>query len=143
MISSPLLNEKTAKTLAKLDKVCFLKDAWSKKDWLSYFSDTIEVYFMSENNKIIGYIVWDINRISGIAYLASIAILSKYQGKGNAKKLLTYNIEDLTKMGITTLFAHTRMTNYPSQKLLKSFGFSINSYASGYYYDEDGIEWKK
>jgi ribosomal protein S18 acetylase RimI-like enzyme len=138
-------DDSTIKKLVKTDLACFTKDNWSKKQWTSYLlSCTTEVYFIFDSDKkLCGYSAWDVNKISGVVYLASIAILPQYRKHGLAKKLLEYNIEDYTKLEIKSLYAHTRWTNYPSQKLLKGIGFVVNSIVSNYYGDEDGIEFKK
>lgn len=144
MIQEAKNTNKTAKKLAEIDNICFEKDYWTVKEWISEFSETVEIYFIRENvaKHIIGYSAWNINKISGIAYLISIAILPEYRKQGCAKKLIQYNIEDFTRLGIKLLFAHTRWANYTSQKLLKSIGFKINSIVTHYYEDEDAIEWK-
>lgn len=135
----------TAKKLSEIDSICFEKDFWSKKEWMTNYSETLEIYFLrNENKSIMGYIVWNINKVSNIAYLISIAILPEYRNQGYAKKLLEYNLEDFTRLGVEYLFAHTRWSNYHSQKLLKSFGFKVNSILSNYYSDdEDAIEFIK
>jgi ribosomal protein S18 acetylase RimI-like enzyme len=142
MIVPAKLNQETAKILAKIDKACFKKDAWTKKEWLSYFSANLEVFFMYEDEKLIGASVWELNNSLSTAYLVSIEIYPKFQKMGHGAKLLNHRIEEFNLIGKTVLFAHSRKKNGASHKLLESAGFFINSYVPDYYFDEDGIEWK-
>ena len=144
------LTKEIAEHLARIDKICFPIDAWTKKDWIELFdkqptTSSIQV-FLGYDDKCetpIAAAVWQKIQFAQTGYFISNAVLPEYRGKGYGEALLITRITEAKKLHIKFLFAHTRISNGTSQKLLLYYGFKPNSIVSHYYLDEDAIEWKK
>lgn len=100
--------------------------------------DSLKLVAVNEEGEVIGFllasILWDLND----AYLHSIAVDQRYQGKGVAKALVEKATSELReKTGVNHPFAVVKTSNAASQKLLESEGFSRCD--ETYYYYDTGI----
>ncbi|MFA9374808.1 MAG: GNAT family N-acetyltransferase, partial [Poseidonibacter sp.] len=69
--------------------------------------------------------------------LYSLAISSKYQNKGLAKKLLDFSFRKLEKSN-KSFSLEVKHSNKNAIKLYENFGFKITKVLKDYYKDEDG-----
>lgn len=137
---------KLAGALSNLDKKCFSKDFYSKKQWLEVFKRKIKIFgCWNENGKnLICYCALFYEQHPDIAtgYFLGNAVSPEYRNLGLGSRLIEIRLSISKELGLKVLFAQTRLTNSASAHILKKYGFEIESYNTGYYYDEDGLMWK-
>jgi ribosomal protein S18 acetylase RimI-like enzyme len=75
--------------LRHLEQVCFPKDAWPLLDLVSVltFGGVIRLKAVSER-QMIGFIAGDVKRMEGIAWIATLAVLPEFRGRGIGAALL-------------------------------------------------------
>lgn len=67
------------------------------------------------------------------ATLFNIAVSPTYQGKGYAKQLLNYLIDQLKQRHIQTIWLEVRQSNHIAQQLYTSLGFNQVTIRKNYY----------
>ncbi|MBD3196897.1 MAG: GNAT family N-acetyltransferase [Candidatus Lokiarchaeota archaeon] len=114
------------------------------KSILDNYSDSFLIACEKENpNKIIGYIMWRIERTPSVnslelvnkGHLVSIAILEQYRRKGVASALLMNSMPAIEKHNISEFVLEVRVSNYPAINLYKKFRYKINTIKKQYYRD--------
>jgi ribosomal protein S18 acetylase RimI-like enzyme len=137
---------KLAAALSKIDKKCFDKDYYSKKQWIEVFKRKLKIFGCWDNKgkDLICYcaISYEEHPDIAVGYFLSNAVLKEYQNLGLGSRLIETRLSSARELGLRVLFAQTRLTNSASAHILKKYGFEIESYDTGYYYDEDGLSWK-
>ncbi len=75
--------------LRHLEQVCFPKDAWPLLDLVSVltFGGVIRLKAVSER-QMIGFIAGDVKRMEGIAWIATLAVLPEFRGRGIGATLI-------------------------------------------------------
>jgi ribosomal protein S18 acetylase RimI-like enzyme len=137
-------SKERAKALARLDKICFKNEAWTMKDWLTYSTENFQTIFIEDDETLVAALAWGWFPVAKTGYLYSFAVHPSYRKQGFGRNLLeTFIWQADHGHQLDALFAHTRVSNESSQKLLKSLNFQPNSFVSFYYDDEDAIEWKR
>lgn len=100
----------------------------------SLFMDVIE-----ENDKVIGYAVWEIDTRSAEGHILNLAIQLDERRKGKGKMLLFHMVDHLKTNSIRTCRLEVRENNIAAKALYESFGFVSSEMIPGYYFDEDAI----
>ena len=79
------------------------------------------------------------------ADLLDIAVLPEQRGRGKAKALMQFMIDDLLKKGVTQIFLEVRKSNDSAIALYKKFGFEQISERKNYYSDptEDALIYRR
>jgi ribosomal-protein-alanine N-acetyltransferase len=70
--------------LRRIEHICFLKDAWPLLDLIGVltFGGVIRLKAVSDQ-QMIGFIAGDVRRMEGIAWIATVAVLPEYRGRGS------------------------------------------------------------
>lgn len=129
-------NLKDLVSLYKIEQDVFKNDIFSlSKPTLRYHILKNRLYKIVIEKKIVGYILW-LERKKYFR-LYSLAISSKYQNKGLAKKLLNFSFKKLEKSN-KSFSLEVKHSNKNAIKLYENFGFKITKVLKDYYKDEDG-----
>ncbi|MGB5791985.1 GNAT family N-acetyltransferase [Poseidonibacter sp.] len=129
-------NLKDLVSLYKIEQDVFKNDIYSlSKPTLRYHILKNRLYKIVIEKKIVGYILW-LERKKYFR-LYSLAISSKYQNKGLAKKLLNFSFKKLEKSN-KSFSLEVKHSNKNAIKLYENFGFKITKVLKDYYKDEDG-----
>jgi ribosomal-protein-alanine N-acetyltransferase len=132
MITTASLQDLNA--LFEIEKEVFLNDSFAlNKKALKYHLQRNIVFKIEVENKTAGYILW-LNRKKYFR-LYSLAISTKFQNQGLAKKLLDYSFEHLKEKSFSL---EVRVSNIAAIKLYEKFGFKIKKRLENYYENEDG-----
>ncbi|MHA1274297.1 MAG: GNAT family N-acetyltransferase [Promethearchaeota archaeon] len=98
---------------------------------------------LEEPKKIIGYIMWRVERtpsqnslrLINKGHLVSIAVSKKYRKRGIASALLTYSMPELLRYNIKEYVLEVRISNYGAIGLYEKFNFKTESIKKKYYKD--------
>jgi ribosomal-protein-alanine N-acetyltransferase len=91
---------------------------------------------LRSGNSTIGFIV---SRIAADeAEILSVAVASKYRGKGHSRDLLRTHLGHLAGYGLKTVFLEVEENNRPARSLYKRAGFSVVGRRERYYKDAGG-----
>lgn len=75
--------------LRQVERICFPKDAWPLLDLISVltYPGVVRLKAVSDN-QMVGFIAGDVRRSEGIAWIATVAVLPVYRGRGIGSALL-------------------------------------------------------
>ncbi|MFX1275175.1 MAG: GNAT family N-acetyltransferase [Promethearchaeota archaeon] len=98
---------------------------------------------INNNGKIIGYVMWRVERIPSMnslkiinkGHLVSIAVLNEYRRKGIATELLARSMPKIKERTIIEYVLEVRVSNYAALDLYKGLGYKIDSIKKKYYRD--------
>ena len=91
---------------------------------------------LRSGNSTIGFIV---SRIAADeAEILSVAIASKYRGRGYSRDLLHTHLGHLAAHGLKTVFLEVEENNRPARSLYQRAGFRVVGRRERYYKDADG-----
>ena len=85
-----------------------------------------------DGDKVIGFIAYYPHSLHVWQFLFLI-VDQDYRGKGIAKSLLRYAVDDMVSRGAIKIILYTRLDNIKAQNLYKGFGFKQ------FYGDEEGV----
>jgi ribosomal-protein-alanine N-acetyltransferase len=75
--------------LRRLEKICFPKDAWPLLDLIGVLSFRGVVRLKAVADlQMVGFIAGDVRRLEGVAWIATVAVLPEYRGRGIGAALL-------------------------------------------------------
>ena len=105
----------------------------------SGYSRTLCMDVIEEEDRLIGYVVWeyDIQTLRG--HILNLAIAKDDRRKGKGTMLLNHVLEGFRTGSIRSCYLEVRESNTPARRLYESNGFSISDRIPGYYFDEDAI----
>jgi len=98
-------------------------------------------YVYKDNEKIVACINYQV--MYERSELIDINVVSDYQNKGIASKLLEFMINDLKKRKVENITLEVKETNKKAIHLYKKYNFKEVSIRKGYYQGIDGILMKK
>lgn len=113
------------------------------KSILDNFSESFLVATTEDSNKIIGYIMWRVERtpskdnfkLVNKAHLVSIAVYEEYRRNGIATALLSNSMPTLLKHEIKEYVLEVRVSNYQAINLYKNFKYESAGIKKKYYKD--------
>ncbi|MBQ8791568.1 MAG: ribosomal protein S18-alanine N-acetyltransferase [Ruminiclostridium sp.] len=130
-------------SVAKVEAACF-SDPWTPRalDDLLCASGSVFVCSADNDGNITGYVCGQI--AADECELYRIAVSDKYRGKGYAKELMEYFIEECRRNNVRGIFLEVRSSNVPARTLYEKYGFQNIATRKNYYRNptEDAIIYK-
>lgn len=75
--------------LRRVEKICFPKDAWPLLDLIGVLTYNGVVRLKAvRDQQMVGFIAGDVRRMEGVAWIATVAVLPEYRGRGIGAALL-------------------------------------------------------
>jgi ribosomal-protein-alanine acetyltransferase len=119
--------------LRHVEQVCFPKDAWPLMDLIGVLTFPGVIRFKAVNGKqMVGFIAGDVRRMEGVAWIATVAVLPEYRGRGIGSALLKACEEKIT---VNRVRLCVRMSNDVAIRLYEKFGYSKVGEWTRYYQD--------
>jgi ribosomal-protein-alanine N-acetyltransferase len=119
--------------LRHVEKVCFPKDAWPLMDLIGVLTFPAVIRLKAMNSKeMVGFIAGDIRRLEGVAWIATVAVLPEYRGKGIGSALLQA-CED--RIPLKRIRLCVRVSNDTAIRLYEHRGYERVGEWSKYYQD--------
>ena len=119
--------------LRNMEKVCFPKDAWPLMDLIGVLTFPAVIRLKAVNSKeMVGFIAGDIRRLEGVAWIATVAVLPEYRGRGIGSALLQA-CED--KIPLKRIRLCVRVSNDTAIRLYERRGYERVGEWSRYYQD--------
>jgi ribosomal-protein-alanine N-acetyltransferase len=119
--------------LRHLEQVCFPKDAWPLLDLISVLSFRGVIRLKAVNEKqMVGFIAGDVRRTEGVAWIATVAVLPEYRGRGiGAAMLQTCEAQ----IPVNRIRLCVRPSNEVAVRLYERFGYVKVGEWTAYYQD--------
>ena len=119
--------------LRHLEQVCFPKDAWPLLDLISVLSFQGVIRLKAVNEKqMVGFIAGDVRRTEGVAWIATVAVLPEYRGRGiGAAMLQTCEAQ----IPVNRIRLCVRPSNEVAVRLYERFGYVKVGEWTAYYQD--------
>jgi len=119
--------------LRQVERVCFPKDAWPLLDLIGVLTYPGVVRLKaSKERQMIGFIAGDVRRLEGVAWIATVAVLPEYRGKGIGSALLRACEE---RIPISRIRLCVRPTNDVAIRLYGKLGYTKVGEWAHYYQD--------
>jgi len=119
--------------LRHVEKVCFPKDAWPLIDLIGVLTFPSVVRLKAVNGKdMVGFIAGDIRRLEGVAWIATVAVLPEFRGRGIGSALMRGCEERIT---LNKIRLCVRITNDTAIRLYEKLGYARVGEWSRYYQD--------
>jgi ribosomal protein S18 acetylase RimI-like enzyme len=119
--------------LRHVEQVCFPKDAWPLMDLIGVLTFPGVVRLKAVNGKqMVGFIAGDIRRMEGVAWIATVAVLPDYRGRGIGSLLLKACEAQIT---VSRIRLCVRVSNEVAIRLYEKFGYSKVGEWTRYYQD--------
>jgi ribosomal-protein-alanine N-acetyltransferase len=130
--------EKDLKSIAKIEKMLFDKQAWSYEQILSEFKNNFSKILVIKNKEdIIGYLIY--RKIGEESELLRIGIKKDYQKQGFGTYLIKEFLERQKREGVKKVFLEVDFFNKPAYKLYRNVGFNELYLRKRYYSKTDAI----
>jgi ribosomal-protein-alanine N-acetyltransferase len=119
--------------LRHLEQVCFPTDAWPLLDLVSVltFGGVIRLKAV-RNKQMIGFIAGDVKRMESIAWIATLAVLPEYRGRGIGTALLQ---ACEAQIPVNRIRLCVRPSNEVAIRLYEKFGYTKVGEWTKYYTD--------
>jgi ribosomal protein S18 acetylase RimI-like enzyme len=119
--------------LRHVEQVCFPKDAWPLLDLVSVltFGGVIRLKAVSDK-QMIGFIAGDVKRMENISWIATLAVLPDYRGRGIGAALLQ---ACEAQIPVNRIRLCVRPTNDVAIRLYERFGYTRAGEWTKYYND--------
>ncbi len=119
--------------LRRLEQISFPKDAWPLLDLIGVltFGGVLRLKAMCDQ-QMVGFIAGDVRRMEGMAWIATVAVLPEYRGRGIGAALLQACEE---KIPVNKIRLCVRLTNAVAIRLYERFGYSKVGEWTRYYQD--------
>jgi ribosomal protein S18 acetylase RimI-like enzyme len=119
--------------LRHIEQICFPKDAWPLMDLIGVLTFPGVIRLKAVNSKqMVGFIAGDVRRMEGVAWIATVAVLPEYRGKGIGSALLKA-CED--KITVDRVRLCVRMSNEVAISLYEKLGYVRAGEWARYYQD--------
>ncbi len=119
--------------LRKLEQICFPKDAWPLLDLVGVLSYPGVVRFKAVKvQQMVGFIAGDIRRLEGVAWVATVAVLPEFRGRGIGAALMRACEDHIT---VNKIRLCVRPSNDVAIRLYERLGYSKVGEWSRYYQD--------
>lgn len=124
-------------SLMKIENACH-SHPWSEKVFKSCIGERYFGYYLSNQDKIIGFYIGEY--ILGEATLMDICIAPDSQNNGYGKYLLAHYSEQAKSLGAETLLLEVRAKNISALMMYINDGYSEVGRRTGYYPTKVGYE---
>jgi len=111
---------------------------WSKSLFEQAVQSTKFCTVIELDSEIVGYAI--VSFVVGEAELLNICILPSMQGKGLARQLLDFSIEEATNKDNHEMYLEVRVSNSPAVHLYETMGFIEIGRRKNYYPTKQGRE---
>lgn len=101
-----------------------------------YYAAPELCFVIESNSEIVGFLLGGYTAIPKRAHILSIAVLEKYRGQGLGRKILTYFLDSIGKLGYLSVKLEVNVDNHKAIKLYEEFNFKIDSRIRKYYQDD-------
>jgi ribosomal-protein-alanine N-acetyltransferase len=119
--------------LRHVEQVCFPKDAWPLMDLIGVLTFPGVVRFKAVNGKqMVGFIAGDIRRLEGVAWIATVAVLPEFRGRGIGAALLQ---ACEAQISVKRIRLCVRPSNDVAIRLYERFGYTRVGEWTKYYQD--------
>ena len=119
--------------LRYIERICFPKDAWPLLDLISVLSFPGVVHLKAMvDRQMVGFVAGDVRRMEGVAWIATIAVLPEFQGKGIGGALLE---ACEARIPLKRIRLCVRPANEVAIRLYERFGYSRVGEWTKYYQD--------
>ena len=128
--------------LRKLERICFEKDAWPLFDLIAVltFPDVVRLKAV-EDERMVGFVAGDPRPSQGFSWIATIAVLPEYRGRGIGRALLQACEEQLRTPRVKL---SVRASNQAAINLYEQQGYRTTDIWKSYYNDgENAIVMEK
>ncbi len=95
----------------------------------------LEVKVLYDHDTLAGFTAYYMKNFC-VGILLFIDVKPEFRGKGYAKELMTYAINDMKKRGASIITLVTRTSNEAAQNLYKKLGFKVSHEEDGFVYFE-------
>jgi ribosomal protein S18 acetylase RimI-like enzyme len=121
--------------LRHVEQICFPQDAWPLLDLVSVltFGGVIRLKAVSDK-QMIGFIAGDVKRMEGVAWIATLAVLPEFRGRGIGAALL-HACED--QIPVNRIRLCVRPSNEVAIRLYERFGYTKVGEWTKYYTDSE------
>ena len=121
-------------SLRRVEQVCFPKDAWPLMDLVGVLTFPGVVRLKAVTGKeMVGFIAGDIRRLEGVAWIATVAVLPEYRGRGIGSALLQACEDKITSVSRIRLCV--RLSNDTAIRLYERHGYEKVGEWTRYYQD--------
>jgi len=119
--------------LRHVEQICFPKDAWPLMDLIGVLSFPGVVRLKAMSGKLmVGFIAGDIRRLEGVAWIATVAVLPEFRGRGIGAALLQACEAHISVKRIRLC---VRPSNDVAIRLYERFGYNRVGEWTKYYQD--------
>lgn len=108
-------------------------------------------YICEEENKIIGYIIWEKeyfyeksgNLLHIIGHILNFCVKPEERRKGYGKKIIKFGLKKMIEDRFNYCYLEVRANNLPARHLYERAGMKYASKLPNYYLNEDGLVYIK
>ena len=93
-------------------------------------------FIIESEGNIIGFLMGGYTAIPKRAHILSIAVLEDFRGQGLGRRILTYFLNSIRKLGYLSVKLEVNIDNHKAIKLYEEFNFKIDSKIRKYYQDD-------
>ncbi|GHU82077.1 hypothetical protein AGMMS50284_3330 [Clostridia bacterium] len=133
------MNDAHIDGVALIEKACF-SDPWSAEGIRAELTNPTALFFVAEHKKkAIGYI--GVHIVADEGYIANLAVLPSFRGKGIGKALLCEVIKKAERKNLSFLTLEVRPSNAAAVSLYALYGFKVVGKRKNFYTNprEDGL----
>ena len=119
--------------LRHVEKVCFPKDAWPLMDLIGVLTFPAVVRLKAMKGKdMVGFIAGDVRRLEGVSWIATVAVLPEFRGRGIGSALIQACEE---RISLNRIRLCVRVSNDTAIRLYEKLGYARVGEWSRYYQD--------
>ena len=93
-------------------------------------------FIIESEGNIIGFLMGGHTAIPKRAHILSVAVLEDFRGQGLGRRILTYFLNSIRKLGYLSVKLEVNIDNHKAIKLYEEFNFKIDSKIRKYYQDD-------
>ena len=121
--------------LRNIERICFPKDAWPLLDLIGVLTYPGVIRLKAvKDDQMVGFIAGDVRRSEGLAWIATVAVLPEFRGRGIGAALLRACEEHIL---LSRIRLCVRPTNKEAIRLYERFGYKQVGEWTRYYQDDE------
>lgn len=134
-VSIELANWRDLGALRRLERVCFPQDAWPLIDLVGVLTlpDVVRLKAVADGD-MVGFIAGDVRPSEHLAWIATLAVLPEFRGRGIGSALLQ---ACEARLEVPTIRLSVRMSNQTAIHLYRASGYERVSIWPRYYQDDE------